>query len=93
MPDVGSHIQEGLDSEQRGVSGAGDGQAEPLAILIKEHHIGCEAGGLGASEGNNDWQLLLGNANQAAIWEVKGKGQMLLIWRGPYLWIHQQNGS
>lgn len=84
------HIQEGFDGEQGGVSGACDRQAEPLAILIKEHHIGCEAGGSAAGESDIDWQLLLGNAHKAAFWKVKGQGQMLLIRRGPYLCIHQR---
>ena len=76
------YIHEGLGGEQGGVSGASDRQAEPLALLIKEHHIGSEASGVAACEAHVDWQLLLGNAYQAALWEVKGQRQMLLIrWR------------
>lgn len=85
-----SHIHKGLDSEQGGICGASDGQAEALALLIQEHHIGCEAGGLAASKAHGDWQLLLGNAYQAALWEVKGKGQVLLIWRWPNLSVHPE---
>ena len=80
-----THIHEGLDCEQGGVCGACDGQAEALALLIQEHHIGREASGLAASKAHGDWQPLLGNAYQAALWEVKGKGQVLLIWRRPNL--------
>lgn len=77
-----TYIHEGFGSEQGGISGASDRQAEPLALLIKEHHIGSEAGGAAACEAHNDWQLLLGNAYQAALWEVKAQRQMLLIrWR------------
>lgn len=89
--EMGVYLQEGLHSENRRVSGTGDGQAEPLAILIQEHHIGREAGGAVAREGDCDWQLLLGNAYQVALWEVESEGQMLLIGGRPYLCIHQHS--